>query len=69
MSMIHKKSIKDIALSYNVIPIIKEISGDMETPISIFSAFSNESLAFFFESAEGVGKWGRYSFICLNPHF
>ena len=69
MSIINKKNIKDIALSYNVIPIIKEISGDMETPISIFSAFSNESSAFFFESAEGVGKWGRYSFICLNPHF
>jgi anthranilate synthase component 1 len=69
MSIINKSNIKDIALSYNVIPIIKEITGDMETPISIFSVFSDEPFSFFFESAEGVGKWGRYSFICLNPHF
>jgi anthranilate synthase component 1 len=69
MSIINKSNIKDIALSHNVIPIIKEFSGDMETPVSIFSAFSDEPYSFFFESAEGVGKWGRYSFICLNPHF
>jgi anthranilate synthase component 1 len=53
--------------SYNVIPIIKEISGDMDTPVSIFSAFKNERYSFLFESTEGVGRWGRYSFICLNP--
>ncbi|MCL4533381.1 MAG: anthranilate synthase component I family protein [Deltaproteobacteria bacterium] len=53
--------------SYNVIPIIKEISGDMDTPVSIFSAFKKERYSFLFESTEGVGRWGRYSFICLNP--
>ena len=53
--------------SFNIIPIIHEISGDMDTPISIFSSFQQEPCAFFFESTEGVGKWGRYSFICLNP--
>jgi hypothetical protein len=48
MSIINKSNIKDIALSYNVIPIIKEITGDMETPISIFSVFSDEPFSFFF---------------------
>ena len=52
---------------YNIIPLIHDISGDMDTPISIFSSFKHEPCAFFFESTEGVGKWGRYSFICLNP--
>ena len=52
---------------FNIIPLIYEISGDMDTPISIFSSFHQEKCAFFFESTEGVGKWGRYSFICLNP--
>jgi anthranilate synthase component 1 len=53
--------------SFNIIPLVHEISGDMDTPISIFSSFQQEPCAFFFESTEGVGKWGRYSFICLNP--
>ena len=53
--------------TFNIIPLIYEISGDMDTPISIFSSFQQEKRAFFFESTEGVGKWGRYSFICLNP--
>jgi len=53
--------------SFNIIPVIQEISGDMDTPVSIFSSFRNEPYAFFFESTEGVGKWGRYSFICLEP--
>lgn len=52
---------------FNIIPVIKKIKGDMDTPISIFSLFRNEKIAFFFESAEGAGKWGRYSYICINP--
>lgn len=67
MPMISFEDILNIPDTFNVIPIIQEISGDMDTPISIFSSFCEEPYAFFFESAEGVGKWGRYSFICLNP--
>ncbi len=62
------KKIEEIAGTFNVIPIVKDISGDMETPVSIFSAFSGEQYSFFFESAEGAGKWGRFSFICINPY-
>ncbi|MDA8272608.1 MAG: anthranilate synthase component I family protein [Deltaproteobacteria bacterium] len=61
------EDILNIPDTFNIIPVIQEISGDMDTPISIFSSFYKESYAFFFESAEGVGRWGRYSFICLNP--
>lgn len=61
------EDIFNIPDSFNVIPVFLEISGDMDTPVSIFSSFRNERYAFFFESTEGVGKWGRYSFICLDP--
>ncbi|MCL4542340.1 MAG: anthranilate synthase component I family protein [Deltaproteobacteria bacterium] len=61
------EGVLNIPDAFNVVPIIEEISGDMDTPISVFSSFYKEPYAFFFESAEGVGKWGRYSFICLNP--
>ncbi len=59
--------ILSISSDFNIIPIVKEISGDMDTPISLFSPFQKEKIAFFFESAEGAGKWGRFSYICLNP--
>ncbi len=65
--MMNYEDVLSIPDSFNIIPIIYEISGDMDTPISIFSSFYKERYAFFFESTEGVGKWGRYSFICLNP--
>ncbi len=67
MPMISIEDILKIPDAFNVIPIVQEINGDMDTPMSIFSSFHEESYAFFFESTEGVGKWGRYSFICLNP--
>ncbi len=67
MSMLNYEDILKTPDPFNIIPLIHEVSGDMDTPISIFSSFHQEPYAFFFESVEGVGKWGRYSFICLNP--
>ena len=67
MPMLNYEDILKTPDSFNIIPVTNEISGDMDTPISIFSPFKSERYAFFFESTEGVGKWGRYSFICLNP--
>lgn len=68
MPMIDLKNIEELSSNYNVIPLIKDVSGDMDTPLSIFSSVSDEEYSFFFESAEGIGKWGRFSFICLNPY-
>ncbi|MHB8232261.1 MAG: anthranilate synthase component I family protein [bacterium] len=67
MPILNYEDVLNIPDSFNVIPIVYEISGDMDTPVSIFSSFQKEPIVFFFESVEGVGKWGRYSFICLNP--
>lgn len=53
--------------SYNIIPIIKEIYADMETPISIFKRFKNEEYSFLLESVEGGEKWARYSIIGRDP--
>ncbi|MHB1660501.1 MAG: anthranilate synthase component I family protein [bacterium] len=67
MPILNYEDVLSTPESFNVIPVVYEISGDMDTPISIFSSFQKEACVFFFESTEGVGKWGRYSFICLNP--
>ena len=52
----------------NLIPVYREHLADMETPVSVFSRFTDDNYAFLFESIEGGERWGRYSFIGLNPH-
>lgn len=56
-----------LAGSYNLIPVVKRILADMETPIRLFSRFANEEYAFLLESVEGGSQWARYSFIGTSP--
>lgn len=48
-----------------LIPYIRCISGDLETPVTLYSKYVGESKGFLLESAE-MPK-GRYSFIGKNP--
>jgi anthranilate synthase component 1 len=60
------KKIKD---THNVIPFVKQIEGDTETPISIFKKLcKKDEKSFLLESVEGGSKWGRYSYIGRNPY-
>src|SRR5690554_6649533 len=52
---------------YNLIPIVRNILADTETPIRVFHHFHEEKRAFLLESVEGGVKWARYSFIGTNP--
>ena len=56
-----------LATEYNLIPVVKRILADMETPIRLFSRFANEEYAFLLESVEGGSQWARYSFIGTAP--
>lgn len=38
---------------YNLIPVVKRILADMETPIRIFRRFADNDRAFLLESVEG----------------
>ncbi len=51
----------------NVIPVYREFMADMETPVSVLARFAEERDVFLFESVEGGERFGRYSFIGLNP--
>ncbi len=51
--------------SVTKIPFFKEISGDLETPLSIYLKFIDERNSYLFESVEGGEKWARYSIIGL----
>ena len=51
----------------NIIPVYKEISADLDTPVSAFLKIKKDSYAFLFESVEGQEKIARYSFLGSNP--
>lgn len=62
---------KKLAKSANVIPIFKEIIGDLETPVSTYLKLTNSKknrrYSCLLESVEGGEKIGRFSFIALEP--
>lgn len=60
--------IEALAKEYNIIPICKEIYADIITPITLLRKISQISDRYYLlESIEGGEKWGRYSFLGLNP--
>lgn len=56
-----------LAKDYNLIPVVRTLMADTETPIRIFQHFYQERCAFLLESVEGGVKWARYSFIGTDP--
>lgn len=58
---------EEFAKQGNLIPVYREILADMETPLSIYRKVDRGRYSFLLESMEGGEKWGRYTFIGLNP--
>jgi anthranilate synthase component 1 len=52
----------------NLIPVYREHLADVETPVSVAARFARDTRLFLLESVEGGMRWGRYSFIGLQPH-
>jgi len=51
-----------------LVPVHRTIVADLDTPLTIFAKVAGQrNHAFLFESMEGGEKWGRYSFIGLDP--
>lgn len=51
-----------------LIPVYRTIIADLDTPLTLFTKVAgDQSNSFLFESMEGGEKWGRYSFIGLDP--
>ncbi|MFH1146335.1 MAG: anthranilate synthase component I [Pseudomonadota bacterium] len=58
---------RQLAGQGNLIPVYREMLADMETPLSIYRKIDRGRYSFLLESMEGGEKWGRYSFMGLNP--
>jgi|UniRef100_A0A7C3V9J6 anthranilate synthase component 1 len=58
---------RQMAEQGNVVPVYREILGDLETPVSAYKKLRNQGPSYLLESVEGGEKWGRYSFLGFNP--
>jgi anthranilate synthase component I len=56
-----------MAATGNLIPVYREILGDLETPVSAYKKLRNQGPSYLLESVEGGEKWGRFSFLGFNP--
>ena len=58
----------DMIGTSDLVPVHRTIIADLETPLTLFAKVAAaDPHAFLFESMEGGEKWGRYSFIGLDP--
>ena len=53
------------SLPYNRVAIIRELPGDLDTPVGAYLKLGNRPYSFLLESVHGGEQWGRYSFIGL----
>lgn len=62
-----KKEFIRLSKKGNLIPVYKEISADLETPVSAFMKIDRSDYSFLLESVEGGEKIARYSFLGSGP--
>ncbi|MEI6562856.1 MAG: anthranilate synthase component I [bacterium] len=63
----NEKDYAGLARGYDIVPVYKEVLADMETPVSVLQRFISRENVFLLESMEGGEKWGRYSFVGIDP--
>ncbi|GJQ63678.1 MAG: anthranilate synthase component I [Melioribacteraceae bacterium] len=63
------ESFERLASEYKIVPVFREITADLLTPVLAFSRLRVDArYPFLFESVESIGRLARYSFIGRNPH-
>ena len=60
--------IRNYLKDYNMAPVMFEALSDTQTPVRVYHALSEgQEHSFILESVDNNEKWGRYSFIGINP--
>ncbi len=62
-----KEEFARLAAEYDIIPVFREFIADVETPVSVLAKLDGCAELFLLESVENSERFGRYSFIGLNP--
>lgn len=66
----HNPSLEEflkISKKANLIPVYRQISADLDTPVSAYLKIKKDAYSFLLESVEGQEKIARYSFLGSNP--
>ena len=58
---------KKFTTEYNLVPVYREITADLETPVSAYLKVARGPYSFLFESVEGGENLARFSFIGTEP--
>jgi anthranilate synthase component 1 len=53
---------------HTLIPIVREVLSDLDTPLSVYLKLADGANTYLFESVEGGERFGRYSIIGLPAH-
>src|SRR5688572_33397111 len=56
-----------LANEHTLVPVWRDVLGDLETPVGAYRKLGNEPNSFLLESVEHGERWGRYSFIGVDP--
>ncbi len=65
-----EKEFLELTKKGNLIPVYREVLGDLETPVSAyFKLVDKTRYSFLLESVEGEEKVARYSFLARDPEF
>ena len=56
-----------LAADHSVVPVWRELLGDLETPVGAFRKLGDQDGSVLLESVEHGERWGRYSFIGTDP--
>lgn len=62
-----RKEFLALAQKGNLIPVIRDIMADLETPVSAYLKIDTGDHSFLFESVEHGGRFARYSFLGASP--
>ncbi len=61
-----KEAFASLAKEHAIVPVAVEVVADTLTPVAAYAALVGDGPGFLLESAEGIERWGRYSFVGTN---
>jgi anthranilate synthase component 1 len=67
MEFLSREQFHTIAAHGALVPVYRELSADLETPVSVYLKLHGHGPSFLLESVERAEQVGRYSFLGFNP--
>jgi anthranilate synthase component 1 len=61
----HEQFQQHAADGHTLVPVVREVLSDLDTPLSVYLKFADGPHTYLFESVEGGERFGRYSIIGL----